>query len=227
MAPTVRTRSNRKPYGRRRPLPALLVLAVLATASVLVWVHVLHQANNSTAQAQCRSGQSAPANLPALTPLPYAALDKVVPAPPAQVRVRTLNGSSQVGLAERVGAELGKLGFLSAGPPAGDPRYPLGDMRCFGQIRFGPNGAAAARTVSLVEPCAQLVRDNRQDTSVDLALGSYANDLAPSPDTAQVLAQLATWAARHPAATGGLQSQNGQEPSLSAALLAGAHSFQC
>ena len=227
MAPNIRARSDRKPYGRRHPLPALLMLVVLATASVIVWVHVLGQANNTTAQAHCPAGQNTPAKLPTLTPLPYAALNNVVPAPASQVKVRALNASTQVGLADRIDAELQKLGFVQAAPPANDPRYPLGDMRCFGQIRFGPNGESAARTVSLVEPCAQLVEDSRQDASVDLALGAYSNDLAPTPDTQLVLAQLATWAAKHPAANGGLQSQNGQQPSVSASLLAGAHTFQC
>jgi hypothetical protein len=203
------------------------MLVLLATASVVVWVHVLRQADNSTAQALCPAGANAPAKLPTLTPLPYAALNNVVPAPAGRVRVRTLNASTQVGLADRIGAELQKLGFLEAEPPANDPRYPLGDMRCFGQIRFGPNGEAAARTLSLIEPCAQLVQDNRQDTSVDLALGAYTTDLSPTPDSQQVLAQLADWATHHPATTGGLQSQNGQQPSVSASLLASAHSFQC
>jgi hypothetical protein len=203
------------------------MLLVLAAASAFVWVRVLHQADNSTAQARCPAGAGAPANLPPLTPLAYTALNNVVPAPPAQVKVRTLNGSTQVGLANRVDGELQKLGFVPAGPPADDPRYPRGDMRCFGQIRFGPNGAAAARTVSLVEPCAQLVRDDRQDATVDLALGSYSADVTPSQDAELALAQLNAWAARHPAAVGGLQSQSGQQPSVSASLLAGAHTFNC
>lgn len=227
MTPNIRTRSDAKRYGRRRPVPALLVLVVLAIASALVWINVLHQADNSTAQARCPAGASTPNGLPALTPLAYSALNNVTPAPPGQVRVRTLNGSTQVGFANRTDTQLQKLGFVSAAPPANDPRYPLGDMRCFGQIRFGPNGEPAARTVSLIEPCAQLVEDHRQDATVDLALGEYATDVAPTPDAQLVLAQLNAWAAKHPATNGGLQSQTGQQPSVSASLLAGAHSFEC
>jgi hypothetical protein len=62
---------------------------------------------------------------------------------------------------------------------------------------------------------------------VDLALGAYSTDLAPTPAAKQVLTQLTAWAAKHPAATGGLQAQNGQQPALSASLLATAHTFQC
>jgi hypothetical protein len=203
------------------------MLVLLAAVSAVVWVNVLGQAGNSTAEASCPAGANTPAKLPKITPLPYTALNNVVPAPPSQVRVHTLNSSSQNGLAGRIDTEVQKLGFVQGGTPANDPRYPLGDMRCFAQIRFGPNGAAAARTVSLAVPCAQLVRDNRQDASVDLALGAYFTDLAPNPAGQAALAQLVTWAQHHPAPAGGLQSQNGQQPAVSAALLAGAHTFGC
>jgi hypothetical protein len=227
MTSDIRTRSRRKPYGRRRPIPALLILLVLVAASIYVWVGVLRQADNTTAKAACRAGVNAPAGLPTLHPLPYTALNSVVPAPPGDVRVRALNASTQSGLADRVSTELKQLGFVPAGPADNDSRYPNGDMKCFGQIRFGPNGESAARTVSLVMPCAQLVQDNRQDASVDVALGSYFSDLVPTPAAQQVLAQLNAWAAHHPTANGGLQSQSGQQPSVSASLLAGAHTFSC
>jgi hypothetical protein len=199
---------------------------LLATAGVVVWARVLNHADNSTAQSSCPSSASTPAGLPAITPLPYTALDAVQPIPAVDVRVHTLNASTQVGLASRVALELQGYGFGQAGTPGNDPRYPLGGMNCFAQIRFGANGTTAARTVSLLVPCAQLVRDNRQDASVDLALGKYFTDLAPSPAALQVLDQLANWAKSHPATSGGLQSA-GQLPSESAQLLAGAHTFRC
>ncbi len=49
-----------------------------------------------------------------------------------------------------------------------------------GQIRYGPAGASAARTLSLVVPCAELVDDGRQGATVDLALGSDFRDITPS-----------------------------------------------
>jgi hypothetical protein len=220
-------RSNRAPYRGRRPLPAIVLLLVLAVVSVVVWTNVLRHTENSTAQSVCPASPTTPAKLPALTPLPYTALDGVQPVPPGEVRVHTLNASTQRGLAVRVSLELAQYGVAQAAPPGNDPRYPTGDMRCFGQIRFGPNGSAAARTLSLLVPCAQLVRDNRQDTTVDLALGSYFTDMAPSSDATQVLAQLAQWSRGHPATSnGGLQSQAAL-PSLSPALLNGAHTWRC
>jgi hypothetical protein len=198
---------------------------VLATAGVVVWANVLSRAGNSTVQSSCPASASAPANLPPVTPLSYSALNNVPPVPAGQVQVRTLNASTQVGLAGRIALELSQLGFQPVGQPGNDPRYPDGDMRCFGQIRFGPGGEAAARTLSLVVPCAQLVRDNRQGSTVDLALGSYFTDLAPSSDAIQVLAQLDTWAQNHPSG-GGLES-TAEAPALPEQLLAGAHTFRC
>lgn len=141
--------------------------------------------------------------------------------------MRTLNGSTQRGLAVRIGFEMAQYGIAQTGVPGNDPRYPTGDMRCFGQIRFGPNGSGAARTLSLLVPCAQLVRDNRQDTSVDLALGDYFADLAPSSDGVEALAQLGRLARGQSTSDGGgLQSQ-APRPTVSAALLAGAHTWRC
>lgn len=227
MHPIISRRSGRRPYRRRRPLPALVLLVVLATAGIVVWTNVLRTANDSTAQSSCAASADTPDGLPTIHPLPYTALDDVPPVPPTQVRVRTLNASTQVGLADRIALELRQQGFPQVGSPANDPRYPKGDMRCFGQIRFGANGASAARTLSLVVPCAQLVRDNRQDASVDLALGTYFTDLAPSQDALTVLGQLATWSHSHPVPGGGLQSQAARTPAVSAQLLAGAHTFSC
>lgn len=223
----MRGRPGRRIYRRRRPWPAIVILVILATAGVVVWTHVLHQAGNSTVQASCPPPASAPADRPTVTPLAYTALDGVAPVAPDQVHVRTLNGTRQVGLAGRIALELRQYGFAQVGAPGNDPRYPAGDMTCFGQIRFGPNGAAEARTLSLLVPCAQLVRDDRQDATVDLALGSYSTDLAPSPEAVQVLHRLTTWAHDHPAAAGGLESAPVPAPALPAGLLAGAHTFRC
>lgn len=219
-------RSGRRLYRRRRPWPAIIILVLLATVGVVVWARVLSKADNSTTQSECPASASTPAGLPAITPLPYSALNAVQPIPAADVRVRTVNASSQVGLANRIALELQQYGFTQVGTPGNDPRYPRGDMRCFAQIRFGPNGTGAARTLSLVVPCAQLVRDNRQDASVDLALGRYFTDLTPDPAAVQVLDQLANWAKSHPPTGGGLQSA-GQLPAVSSQLLAGAHTFGC
>lgn len=95
----------------------------------------------------------------------------VRPANPSTVPLRVYNSSSVRGQAKAVTDELRAAGFESILGGGNDPLYPAADLRCVAQIRFGAAGAAAARTVLLVAPCAQLVVDSRVDDSVDLALG--------------------------------------------------------
>lgn len=103
--------------------------------------------------------------------LDHSVLESVRPANPATVPLQVFNASSVRGQAKAVTDELRVAGFESIKDGANDPLYPANDLRCVAQIRFGPAGAAAARTVLLVSPCAQLVQDGRVDDSVDLALG--------------------------------------------------------
>ena len=101
----------------------------------------------------------------------HESLAAVRPADPSTVLLRVYNSSSVRGQAKAVTDELRAAGFESILDGANDPLYPAADLRCVAQIRFGAAGAAAARTVLLVAPCAQLVVDSRVDDSVDLALG--------------------------------------------------------
>ena len=63
-------------------------------------------------------------------------------------------------------------------------------LSCQGQIRFGEHGKAAAAAVWLVAPCTELYRDDRTDSSVDLAIGTDFTAIAHSPDIETVLAGL-------------------------------------
>ncbi len=101
----------------------------------------------------------------------HESLVNVRPANPATLLLRIYNASNVRGQAKAVSDELRANGFESILESANDPLYPAADLRCVAQIRFGSAGAAAARTVLLVAPCAQLVVDSRVDDSVDLALG--------------------------------------------------------
>lgn len=155
-------------YRTRRPMRALLLVVILSTAAGLVWLSVLHQPDNGcqspepTAAGQIVSGQR----------LPSDGLDAVPPAPPQFTRVRVLNANGRPGDATVVDGALAQLGFASTTAPANDPLHPDLDLRCYGEIRFGAAGQAAARTLSLVVPCAELVRDVRPDSGIDLALGT-------------------------------------------------------
>jgi hypothetical protein len=93
------------------------------------------------------------------------------PADPSQIPLRVLNASDVTGQAKTVTDELRDAGFTAIGQQHNDPLYPAWDLRCYGEIRYGWAGLAEARTVLIIAPCAQLVRDDRSDNSVDLALG--------------------------------------------------------
>ncbi len=186
-------------YQRRRYWPAITVIVVLLVGAVVVWYPSLrpNPENSSacnapgaapattapTTRSQAGSGQSTakPSTRPAPTTAQvktslgayteHETLTEVRPANPATVLLRVYNASSVRGQAKAVSDELRAAGFDSILDSTNDPLYPASDLRCVAQIRFGQAGAAAARTVLLVAPCAQLVVDSRIDDSVDLALG--------------------------------------------------------
>ena len=106
------------------------------------------------------------------------------------MRVTVLNAGGQRGQGQLAAVELGDLGIGEAAPPDNDRLYPNQDMACVGQIRFGPAGVSAARTLSLVVPCAELVQDDRRDATVDLALGSDFRDIAPGQPVTETLRSL-------------------------------------
>jgi hypothetical protein len=228
------SRERGRGYRRRKPVPAIVLAVLLVVAAIVVWVKVIDRADNTAAATTCPpvpavGGKPAPQ---IGTPLAYNALAKVTPAPPAQVQVSVYNASTKHGAAQIVSTSLLQLGFNVTGNPQTDPAYPQSDsnandvMACQGQIRFGANGESAARTLSLVLPCTQLIRDNRQDASVSVSVGSKFGTVAPNGDAQQVLKQLTQFANTHPVQAGGQQAQ-GLAPQISPELLSGAASTPC
>jgi hypothetical protein len=206
-----------------------VIVVVLTVAAIVVWTKVIARDSDINAVVSCSSPTSASPGqpVPSLgTALPYNALDKVAPIPPADVSVRVLNASTQRGIASQVSAQLTDQGFkiTSSG---NDPVYPKQNMNCRGQIRFGANGEAGARALSIVVPCTQLVRDERQDATVDIALGGNFSAVVPNSQAHEVIQQLAAWAQSHPDQQGGQQAQGNLAPQLSQSLLAAAHTTQC
>ena len=86
--------------------------------------------------------------------------------------------------------------------------------------------AATARTISLIEPCAELVRDERQDATVDVVLGSKFDDLHPNRAAKTLVEQLNDFAKQNPPAQGGLQA-DAPQPKLDSALLTAARNVKC
>lgn len=197
-------------YRRRRPLPALALLVLLAVVVTTIWMRVLGSQAQLTGAIGCPPpaatppaaappAAAPPAAPPAApgptaapgTPVARTALAAATPAAPIDVAVQVLNANGVRGQASLVSAELVQLGFTAAKNPAGnDTVYADQNMQCVGQIRFGAAGLAQARTLQLVVPCAELVQDARTDPGLDLALGTTFGQLAPGGATTTVLTAL-------------------------------------
>lgn len=195
-------------YRTRRPMRAVWLAVVLSVVAGLVWASALKP--DPTADS-CQVAAEAAGT--AVTPgqrLPVNGLDKVPPAPPQQVRVQVLNANGTRGEAAMVGGRLSELGFAPTGAPANDPLHPAFDLLCPGEIRFGVTGQAAARTLSLAIPCAELVRDARPDSTVDLALGTTFTALQPNDAARAALQSLAQLGPSTPVkpSHGGLAAQS-------------------
>lgn len=234
-------------YRRRRPLPGLVLLAVLVVLAGLMWTRVFESVEDIEAATHCnppsppsasqnqpggaaqRGSPSAEAQQPNSdqphselgTMLPRDALDQTAPTPPGDAHVRVLNANGESQQASLATDELTTLGFGAGGEPDNDPVYPNYDLNCHGQIRFGADGAAAARTLSLVVPCGQLVRDERQDASVDLALGADFDEIQTTQEAKQILQELQGQAPQQ-AADGGPNS-----PPIDPQLLQDARDVHC
>ena len=217
-------------YRRRRPLPAISLMAFLGLIATIVWIRALDTAQQRTdlacvpphAAVAVAGQQPAPGAALAANALAANALDDIEPLPPDAVKVRVLNANGQRGQAALAASVLtADLGFGLAAEPTNDTLYPDFDLDCHAQIRFGANGVAAGRTLSIVVPCAELVRDAREDATVDLALGRQFDALRPSSDAKEVLRQLTELAAQPADPTGG---QQGVRATVDPTLLAVAKS---
>ncbi|WP_068277223.1 envelope integrity protein Cei [Aldersonia kunmingensis] len=186
-------------FLRRRPTPWLVMIGVLTVLCGFVWIGVFAGSEQSTTAMSCNS-PAVPASTDPSAPVPAtlgarvgsSRLTDVDPAALSATRVRVYNANGQRGQAAHIAAQLSDYGFASAPDVqvGNDPIYLDQNMECSAQIRFGPNGAAAAATVQLVAPCSELIEDSRPDDTVDLALGNYFSDISPNNDAEEVLRTL-------------------------------------
>lgn len=216
-----------RPYRKRRPLPALIVIGVLAVGAIVVWVNAALSKADVDAAVRCDPAPTPPPGV-TFTSLPHAALDGRAPIPPDKISLKVLNASSVRGQGGITSNSLRDLGFTGVGDPSNDPAYPDKPPKCRGQIRFGENGAAAARTLSLVVPCVELVQDNRKDAGVDLVTGGSFGDVQPRPEAKKVLDQLTAWSKAHQGGGGSSeQSAGAGVPVIDPTLLSAARDVQC
>jgi hypothetical protein len=199
----------------------LLIVSALAATATVIWMHLLEREQLANRPTGCPV--SAPQSVVA-----YATLASNAPVSPGAAEVSVLSATNRRELATHVATSLKILGFVRATPLGKDLLHPPGTMRCIGQIRFGPHGVRAARTLSLVLPCAQLVRDQRQDNSVDLALGNAFANLDPRPSARAALRQLEAPAPNETQAQGAVRPvASSAATNLAAWLLAADHQKTC
>ncbi|MER7082021.1 LytR cell envelope-related transcriptional attenuator [Saccharopolyspora kobensis] len=225
---------RRAGYRRRRPLPALLVLACLVVAAGFLWTRVFDSVQDIEAATTCNpptpptaapaAGEEPTEQVPLGEMLARDALDSTGPIPPQDVQVRVLNGNGESRQATLVSDELSSLGFAEGGAD-NDPVYVNYDLKCHGQIRFGGAGVSAARTLSLIAPCAQLVRDDRSDATVDFALGSKFDDIKTTSAAKQVLQELENWVPQRDQQGGA--NQEVTPPKIDEELLTKARDVHC
>ncbi|MCD5418308.1 envelope integrity protein Cei [Rhodococcus pyridinivorans] len=187
-----------RPFRRRRVVPAAVAGAVLAAGTIVVWSSVFTSSEPVTTTVACNAPPTEATDPEGPQPAPLgevvdrSTLLEVEPAPLTATRVRVYNANGERGQATHVAAQLSDYGFSS--PPdvqaGNDPVYVDQNMQCQGQIRFGEAGRAAASSVWLLAPCAELVQDTREDDTVDLALGTYFRDISPGADAEEVLRAL-------------------------------------
>ncbi|OBH86976.1 hypothetical protein A5681_14560 [Mycobacterium scrofulaceum] len=180
-----------RPFRRRNPRPAIVVVVLLVVATAVVWTIALTRPAKVHEVAVCnpppKAANSAPAQLG--EQVSRSAMMDVTPAKLNDTKVRVLNASGRGGQAGDVAGALKDLGFAQP-TAANDPLYAGTRLTCQGQIRFGTAGQATAATVWLVAPCMELFNDNRADDSVDLSLGTDFTALAHNDDIDAVLATL-------------------------------------
>ncbi|MCW4353296.1 envelope integrity protein Cei [Hoyosella sp. YIM 151337] len=178
-----------RPYKRRRPVPLLILAGILAAAAGIVWIQVLTIEKAPVSAIDCNDPP--PGSPPVGEQFSRSEMVKIRPAPLPQTQVRVYNANGEAGQASSVAAQLSDLGYEPAPDvqAGNDPVYTDQNLQCHGQIRFGPEGRAAASTLWLAAPCAELIEDAREDTTVDLALGTYFRTISPSPE-AEVALQL-------------------------------------
>jgi hypothetical protein len=167
---------ERRPAGtrRRRPLPGLIFLLVLALAALGVWWNVLtdEKARDQAQAAACSSASAAPEALE-----------------PSTVTLRVFNASDQAGKASDVASTLQSRGFVVE-EIANDQSD--NQVTGVGEFRFGPRGKGAAAYLQLFLPGATERPDTRATDVVDLVIGPQFTGLATQDQVAAALSPIAS-----------------------------------
>lgn len=183
---------NGRPFRRRNFLPGVVLFVALAAVTMLIWVIALNRPPDVREAAVCNAPPPPAPGAPAAQlgeQVTRSSMLDVLPAKLADTKIQVLNASGQGGQAAEVAGELRDLGFADP-TAANDALYATARLTCQGQIRFGPQGKAAAAAVWLVAPCTELFMDQRDNDTVDLAIGTEFTELTHNDDIDAVLESL-------------------------------------
>jgi hypothetical protein len=179
LSPLGRVPRSRPPARRRRrPVPALVLLAALSVLAVVVWWRVWHRAEEPSASA-----------CPALPRPAVLTLD------PRRVKVRVYNSTEISNLARKVSDQLRRRGFAIAAV-SNDPLAGVRVVRGVGELRYGALGTDRAQLVSWQFPGIRLAEDPRTDAIVDVAIGPRFRALATAAQVSQARKKAAAKAAQ-------------------------------
>lgn len=220
------SRGAASPYRRYNPLPALALIVILGTISAFVWIQALSSDTDVNEAVRCDPPASPPPGV-TFTPVGHDALNGVTPLPPSKIRVQVLNAGGARGQARITTEALLQLGFENVKQPGNDEAYQNRTAECRGQLRYGVNGESAARTVSLLDPCVELIMDTRRDSSVDLAIGTEFSDVKPRPEAIRALDQLSAWAQAQQDSDSSELSAKDKTPQIDEGLLDAARPDDC
>lgn len=147
--------------------------AVTLTLCVLLLLGAM-----GSAIAYSKGWVGAPAAAPGCTAAPTASTKAAGAALPSAVTVNVYNASGRSGLANETARSLRDRG-VTVKAVSNDPLHK--SVAGVAEIRYGPAGAKAARTVAAHQvKGATLVKDGRTDASVDLVVGQKFSTLLPA-----------------------------------------------
>jgi hypothetical protein len=165
---------------KRRPLPALVVIAALTLLTALVWFRVLHRGTGAHEAATTPS------------PTPTLSAPGALPKPGA-IDVIVVNASGRNGLARAVTKLLDTDGFqMSTQANDGAQYFGSESIKSTSEIRYGPTGLAGATTLSYYVPGACLLPVKSASAQVILALGLKYKSLASAAAATAAIAKADT-----------------------------------
>ncbi len=166
---------------RRRPLPALAVIAALCVLTAIVWFRVLHRSEASDAVA-------APSPCPTPSPT-LPSVPNVLPVP-GRVVVVVLNSTQRNGIAGATKRVLTKRGFKVVLATDDSARFGgHGLVTGVAEIRYGPAALAAATLLAHYFPHATLKPTVTVTTTVTVSLGAKFSQVATVAAVQHALAQ--------------------------------------